>query len=695
MSNPTKTAKVNDIEDYLSEATFIRNDHILTNIVKGLAKSVTDEKSYEMEYRRLRKIFSAIYRKSVLSEEYQYLTEKGIIQRNINLENMIRTKAARSHSGIISLTSVMKPDNFTCAENCAFCPDESKKNGAPNDMPRSYGSTEPSLLRAMQVGFDAAKQVWIRLYRLKKNGHRIAKIENIVLGGTFSHFLKTDQLEHITGLYYGANTFDDFIKAMEEAPIGTIPRDIIIGTNTRPQKTLEEEIKINETAKYGVIGLVPESRPDTIVRIYGKMKSHIRKAIALEMSEWKLGVPLVVIPDLLKKMRVNEEEMRRWRSYGVTRAQMGIQHIRSDILDLNNRGHHVDASIGALKAFLDNGFKVDGHLMPDMPGATPEIDMKLVDFVYGTPYLRLDYIKWYPCLDLPYTDIRKWKKNGTWKPYAESNKAENLIQVLLHVMRQVPRYQRINRIQRDFPKANTSDVNDTGKNKIFMGFLSDHMEGNLRQIVTNRLHAEGDYCKCIRCREVGTKTTDKSKAIIAVNKYEASDGMNYHISVINPEEDVLYGIIRLRFPSKTNNYTIFEELKGCALIRELHVYGQVCEVGSSTDGDVQHYGFGKKLMRVATAIAYKNGYRKISVISGVGVREYYRKLGYILHPGSGQYMIRIIDEQVMENVPNYIDINKVVFGKTKNEVLKKNYGLKWLIPIILVVIAYIINFLLT
>ncbi len=683
-----------DIEYFLPEATFIRNDQVLTNIVKGLAKTVFDKKSYEAEYRRLRRLFKpklGVYRKSVLSEEYQYLTENKIIELNINLEEMIISKACRSHSGIISVTTVMKPDNFTCGEDCAFCPDETKKNGAPRDMPRSYGSTEPSLLRAVQVGFDPSKQVWIRLYRLKKNGHKIDKIEMIILGGTFSHFLISDQIEHITGLYYAANTFDDFLKAMEEAPIGTTPDDIIIGTDIRPQKTLAEEIKINETAKYSVIGLVPESRPDTIVKVYGKMKKKIREELSREMSEWKFGVPLTVIPFLLKKIKVNIEEMRRWRNYGATRAQIGIQHIRSDILDFNNRGHHVDASIGAVKAFLDNGFKIDGHIMPDMPNATYEIDMKLVDFIYKTPYLRLDYAKWYPCLDLPYTKARKWKEDGTWKPYAESDNAETLIQVLLYVMRLVPRYQRINRIQRDFPKANTDDVNDTGKKKIFMGFRSDNIKSNLRQIVTNRLHAEGNYCKCIRCREVGTKKTDMSKAVIAVERYEASDGIEHFISVVNSEEDILYGFIRLRFPSKTNNYTIFKELIGCALIRELHVYGRVRKVGSSANNDVQHSGFGKKLIRVAESIAYKNGYRKVSVISGVGVREYYRNIGYKLHPGEGQYMIRTIDENVKKNVPRYTDI-KLVYNRKPTLILKPILKPILILVIFLIVIVYILNF---
>ena len=118
---------------------------------------------------------------------------------------------------------------------------------------------------------------------------------------------------------------------------------------------------------------------------------------------------------------------------------------------------------------------------------------------------------------------------------------------------------------------------------------------------------------------------------LKVSAYEASDGKEFFMQFVN-KDNILFGLLRLRFPDNP----FMKELDGCAIVRELHVYGQALKIGKKgIDG--QHTGIGKKLMKEAERIVKNNGYKKLAVISGVGVREYYRKLGYEL---KGNYMIK-------------------------------------------------------
>ena len=95
----------------------------------------------------------------------------------------------------------------------------------------------------------------------------------------------------------------------------------------------------------------------------------------------------------------------------------------------------------------------------------------------------------------------------------------------------------------------------------------------------------------------------------------------------------MFSLLRLRVPGQA----IFPVLKGAAIVRELHTYGQLVPVNKKEKAP-QHKGLGKKLMEEAEKIAKKEfGLSKIAVISGVGVRGYYRKLGYRL---KDTYMIK-------------------------------------------------------
>jgi ELP3 family radical SAM enzyme/protein acetyltransferase len=254
----------------------------------------------------------------------------------------------------------------------------------------------------------------------------------------------------------------------------------------------------------------------------------------------------------------------------------------------------------------------------------------MVEHILTSPDFMADYIKWYPCLDVEFTEIRKWKHAGTWKQWADSDDGEKIMNLGLKIKEFSKEYIRYNRIQRDFPEERDNVV----------GYSSSNIKSNFRQMLHIEMKKRGLECKCIRCREVKDRVNDNDlkNAVICIQNYQASEGTEYFISV-QSLNNILYGFVRLRV-NFIDNKPIVPELIGCALIRELHVYGAVKAVydkNNSGKGIVQHYGFGKKLVAKAEEIATSHGYKKIAIISGVGVRNYYRNLGYSL---KNTYMIK-------------------------------------------------------
>ncbi len=445
----------------------------------------------------------------------------------------------------------------------------------PNEpgMPRSYLSNEDVFKRAAEVGFDTVKQVHSRLDVLEKNGHPIDKLEFRVLGGTFSCYDKELADTFIRDLYYAANTYFE------------------LESDLRPRGTIEEEQAINVTAKAHVVGLGVETRPDEI----------------------------------------DEDEIIRFRRYGVTRVEIGVQHTDDVLLKKVGRGHGVKHSRRAVKLLKDYGFKVEIHIMADLPGATPEGDMACYKEVLQGQDLIPDYMKDYPCLDVDFTKIKEWKAEGKWKPYAEANDAADLKRVLVYRQSITPPWVRVNRVQRDFREAKDGQL----------GFTSESIKTNLAQIVKDEAEKHGIYCQCIRCCEVSSEKYDKRDIQYKVAGFTASGAQEYFISAIVPQEKrpLLLGFIRLRLGTELEQ-SVIPELKGkTAMIRELHVYGRVKQVGMKDSSDTQHIGIGKNLLIIAEELSMKAGYDKIAIISGIGVRDYYRKRGYEL---VGTYMMKTV-----------------------------------------------------
>ncbi|CAN0221465.1 unnamed protein product [Ascophyllum nodosum] len=498
--------------------------------------------------------------KFVPKKNVMYHLYKAQEVRSKALEKALVSKQVRSLSGVLIVTVLTSPhpeydvpgdggkpgerkvQRFSCKHNCYYCPNEPAHEG--NNFvpqPRSYLHDEPGVRRANRCGFDAVRQFRDRISTYIANGHPIDKIEILVLGGTWSEYPEGYQREFVRDLFYAANTT----------------------YNERPERlTLEEEIKINEGAATRVIGLTLETRPDVITL----------------------------------------QEIARLRSYGCTRLQIGVQHTDNAILEKISRGHGVEATIDALRLLKDNCFKVDIHLMPNLPDCTVEGDTAMFDRVLSDPDLQADQWKIYPCSVVPWTLIDKWHREGTYVPYPE----DQLFELILSVKAKVHPWIRLNRVIRDIP------------NQYITGGCS---VTNMRQILQQTLKKRGLKCRCMRCREV--KGQDFKDAKILVRRYKASRGVEYFISSESPN-DILYGFLRLRIPSGTSQ--ILPDLKSCALIRELHVYGKLKKVGER--GETQHKGLGTQLLERAERIALLHGYCKMAVISGVGVRQYYARFGY-------------------------------------------------------------------
>lgn len=338
----------------------------------------------------------------------------------------------------------------------------------------------------------------------------------------------------------------------------------------RPIKTLEEEIDENERTKIHIIGLTLEMRSDSI-SIY---------------------------------------EISRLRRFNCTRVQLGIQHIDNDILKLNNRGEKVETTIRAIKLLKDNCYKIDAHLMLNLYGSSPEKDRLMLNKILELEELQVDQLKIYPCAIVPFTKIKELYDEGLYIPYDDTY----LFDIIKEFKIKVKKYIRINRI-----------IRDISGHYIIAGY-SQQMT-NMRQLLKEDMKKNGWSCNCIRCREIKDNDINPEKTDFEIIEYHGSGGKEFFISLVN--SNFLIGFIRLRLPSSPP-IKLLPILEKSALIRELHVYSNISTVGSSNSNSCQHKGYGKKLISKAEDIAKENGFSKISIISGTGVRDYYRKLGYEL-----------------------------------------------------------------
>ncbi len=349
--------------------------------------------------------------------------------------------------------------------------------------------------------------------------------------------------------------------------------------NERMSTTLEEAIKANEHARRRCIGLTIETRPDYC----------------------------------------REEHVDMMLRYGTTRVEIGVQTTDDALLKKVHRGHTVQDTVHAFRVSKDAGLKVVAHMMPGLPGSSPENDIKSFRVLFDDERFRPDMLKIYPTLVIKGTLLYEMYRKGLYRGYTDDEAADLVAKVLAIT----PPWVRIMRVQRDIPAY-----------KIESGPRA----GDLRNLAIKRLKETGVKCVEIRCREVGFLRLGPALEGFKIKtiRYGASMGIEYFISYEN-DDGALAGYLRLRIPSEMAHRP---EVRGAAIVRELRVVGRPVPVGATGPDGWQHRGIGRMLMQEAERIAKEeHGLHKVVVISGVGVREYYMKLGYI---HDGPYMSKII-----------------------------------------------------
>lgn len=336
-----------------------------------------------------------------------------------------------------------------------------------------------------------------------------------------------------------------------------------------------------------------------------------------------VGITVETRPDWAKEAHIDH-----MLSMGVTRVEMGVQNPSDGIYRLVGRTHTVQDVAESTRIMKDAGIKTVYHLMPGLPGSTRRRDLQAFKKIFEDPRFKPDMIKIYPCLVLKNTRAFEWFQDGTFNPYTTEEAAD----VIIDIKKYVPRWIRIMRVQRDIP----APLIVAGVNR-----------SNLRQIVQRKMAQEGTKCNCIRCREVGHRTENKTvlnpkEVDILTTHYEASDGEEMFISAEDLKNDVLVGYVRLRIPSKKAHRKEIRR-KPCSIVRELHVYGSLVPVGKHIEEAWQHKGYGNILMSKAESITRQEyGLRRILVISALGTKQYYERLGYT---HDGVYMSKTLENQ--------------------------------------------------
>jgi elongator complex protein 3 len=336
-----------------------------------------------------------------------------------------------------------------------------------------------------------------------------------------------------------------------------------------------------------------------------------------------VGITVETRPDWAKETQVDQ-----MLSMGVTRVEMGVQNPNNKIYRLVGRKHTVRDVVESTRIMKDAGLKIVYHMMPGLPGSNLKKDLQAFRRIFTDPRFKPDMMKIYPCLVLNNTRAHEWYKDKKFKPYANEEAAD----LIAEIKKNVPRWVRIMRVQRDIP----APLIVAGVNR-----------SNLRQLVQQKMAEKGTKCNCIRCREVGHRTSGEMKlnpqnVDVLTKRYAASEGEEIFISAEDLKNDVLIGYLRLRIPSEKAHR---EEVKAkpCSIVRELHVYGALVPVGKHFDKAWQHKGYGNILLAKAEKITREDyDLKKILVISALGTKQYYKRLGYEY---DGVYMSKTLENQ--------------------------------------------------
>ena len=514
----------------------------------------------------------------------------------------LQMKPHRTASGVATVTVITKP--WPCSGACSFCPSDLR-------MPKSYLHDEPACQRAERAFFDPYLQVTTRLRALHEMGHCTDKVELIVLGGTWTDYPPAYRRWFVRELFAALNEgpYDEAAQQRRRscyehvgipsgekelaAFVGEWQREVAAGRCSYAQAHRRlygpgsaawradawqqagmDEVRAaqlaNETAARRCVGLVVETRPDAI----------------------------------------SCASLRELRELGCTKVQMGVQSLDDGVLARCVRGCNVTdmrRAFGLLRLF---GFKVHAHFMVNLPGATPDFDKREYERFVSEPAWQPDEIKLYPCALIAGTPLVSDYESGAWCPYTE----EMLLDVLEHAVRATPPYTRISRMVRDF---SSDDI------------VAGNKKPNLRQLVEARLDGDEGTVAEIRYREVREREVALQQLSLQELRYLTDVSEEVFLQWVDSQGGIA-GFLRLSLPREEALAACGDELPvhaGEAMIREVHVYGNVAGLRQG-EANAQHHGLGRQLVMHACVIAGREGYRAVNVISAVGTREYYRRLGF-------------------------------------------------------------------
>jgi elongator complex protein 3 len=530
---------------------------------------------------------NAIFSKSEIIRGYRYLAERyGWSSDADAFIEKVRMKPVRTLSGVTPVTVLTQP--YPCPGQCIFCPNDLQ-------MPKSYLTREPGAQRAGRHAFDPYQQTLVRMQTLDVMGHPIDKIELIILGGTWSYYPESYQLWFIGRCFEAMNTYRRREDVLEGGHISRIDFE-----------ELDEKVDARfEANSYNAIisrflrektggHLIDAANASTWERLFETHRTN-------ESSSSRcVGLSVETRPDL-----VTEQEVVRIRRLGATKVQIGIQSLSDEVLRLNKRAHDVETTRRAVALLRGAGFKIQAHWMPNLYGSSPDIDIEDFEKLFADPDFRPDELKIYPCSLIESAELMVHYERGRWKPYTRLELSE----VLSECLRRVAPYCRVSRIIRDIP----------GEDILVGNKLT-----NFRNIAEEELERKGWICRDIRSREIRKEPVRLEDLKLDEIHYETSVGDEIFLQYVT-EKNRVVGFLRLCLPVSEG---FINELRGAAIIREVHVYGAAVGIGKKHEQKSQHSGLGTKLIERAKTLARQRGFGSLAVISSVGTREYYRRLGF-------------------------------------------------------------------
>ena len=499
----------------------------------------------------------------------------------------VQRRPVRSQSGVTPLTVLTRP--HPCPGRCIFCPSDVR-------MPKSYLADEPGAQRAAAHHFDPYLQTWSRLEAYRAIGHPTDKIELIVLGGTWSFYPEAYQIGFVRRCFEALNDFGAGIDRRAEVRLAIRDFGALAESGSEPGS---DPASYNRTVaaflgdRLGP-GLLAESEAAGWSELAAAQRGNEEAGCRC------VGLVVETRPD-----SVTPEEVRRIRRLGATKVQLGFQSLSDELLRANRRGHDVAATRRAMALLRGAGFKIHAHWMPNLLGATPESDA--VDFarIFDDPDFRPDELKLYPCSLVESAELMHAWRRGEWRPYEHAE----LLEVVTSALLRTPRWCRLTRVVRDI----SSDDIVTGNKRT-----------NFRQIAERELARRGGRCLDIRAREIRSDRFELAELTLEDNVYESSTGREHFLEFVTDDDD-LVAFLRLTLPAHASDVP---ELAGSALLREVHVYGASLGLGQRCDRRAQHRGLGARLVEEAARRAREAGHRDLAVISAVGTRAYYRRLGF-------------------------------------------------------------------